>query len=289
MRYNIIKNLNIDIICITETHLKLNSIIDVDCFSWFGNNGSVNHIRANKAYGGIGWLVKDSIFNNYLVKVHDKSYEGILVLNLKNINTNFSMTLIGCYLPPDNSIWGRDAAAFLSHLIALLYMTSNDDLVVLCGDFNARLGNFNDFIHGVDNIKERKVIDVKHNKHGESLMEFLKDSNCCVMNGRFHENLDNFTYISTRGKSVIDYFICPHEHLKLCTNFEVKTVSDVIDKFLLHGLLNSKCKMSDHSIMVVNITTSYGRILHDNTLMDKDIQGGQKKTIPKVCLIYIIN
>ena len=88
LRYNIIKNLNIDIICITETHLKLNSIIAVDGLSWFGNNRSVNHIRATKAYGGIGWLAKDSIFN-YLVKVHDKSYEGILVLNLKNIKHHF--------------------------------------------------------------------------------------------------------------------------------------------------------------------------------------------------------
>ena len=125
------------------------------------------------------------------------------------------MTLIGCYLPPDNSIiWGRDAAALFSHLIALLYMASNDDLVLLCGDFNARLGNFDELIHGVDNIRERKVIDVQHNKHGESLTEFLKDSKCCVMNGRFHENLDNVTYISTRGESVINYYICPHEHLK---------------------------------------------------------------------------
>ena len=29
--------------------------------------------------------------------------------------------------------------------------------------------------------------------------------------------------------------------------------------------------MSDHSIVVVNITASYGIILHDNTLMDHDI------------------
>ena len=115
------------------------------------------------------------------------------------------------------------------------------------------------------------MIDVKHNKHGESLMEFLKDSKCCVMNGRFHENLDSCNNISTRGKSVIDYCICPHEHLKFCTNFEVQTVSDVIDKFLLNGLFNSKCKMSDHSIVVVNITTSYGRNLYDNTLMDHDM------------------
>ena len=40
-------------------------------------------------------------------------------------------------------------------------MACNDDLVLLCGDFNARLDNFNDFIHGVDDIRERKVIDVK--------------------------------------------------------------------------------------------------------------------------------
>ena len=49
--------------------------------------------------------------------------------------------------------------------------------------------------------------------YGEFLCKVLVDSNCCVLNGRQCEN-DNdngFTFLSTRGNSVVDYFIVPYE------------------------------------------------------------------------------
>ena len=36
----------------------------------------------------------------------------------------------------------------------------------LCGDFKARISNFDDFISGVDFIPERHVVDFNSNKHG---------------------------------------------------------------------------------------------------------------------------
>ena len=50
----------------------------------------------------------------------------------------------------------------------------------ICGDFNARCSNFQDFIEGVDNIQDINVVDFSSNKFGELLCDFLIDSNCCI-------------------------------------------------------------------------------------------------------------
>ena len=46
-------------------------------------------------------------------------------------------------------------------------MTCNSDLVCVCGDLNARIGNKVDFIEGVDVIKPRISIDSVINNHGK--------------------------------------------------------------------------------------------------------------------------
>ena len=40
----------------------------------------------------------------------------------------------------------------------------------ICGDFNARCGNIQDFIDGVDNVQIRNVIDDVSNRNGDLLI-----------------------------------------------------------------------------------------------------------------------
>ena len=84
----------------------------------------------------------------------------------------------------------------------------------LCGDFNARISNFDDFIAGVDFIPDRHIVDFNYNKHGNDLVEFLINSNCCVLNGRNYTSND-FTFIWPQWASVVDYCIVPYEKLNL--------------------------------------------------------------------------
>ena len=63
----------------------------------------------------------------------------------------------------------------------------------ICGDFNARISNLDDFIAGVDSIPERNIVDFKSNRHGELLCYFLIDSNYCVLTGRnFRKKIIHF-------------------------------------------------------------------------------------------------
>ena len=73
---------------------------------------------------------------------------------------------------PDDSVWGQNATVFFSHLIALLYTCNYADSVYLCGDYNARIGQGNEVIDGIDELPERKVLDKTKNAHGEAMLDF---------------------------------------------------------------------------------------------------------------------
>ena len=88
--------------------------------------------------------------------------------------------------------------------------------ILICGDFNSRIGEESDYIMGVDNIPVRNVIDATSNKHGDHLLEFLIDCNLCIVNGRV--GLNDFTHVSHRCSSVVDYVIVPLEQLSLSTH-----------------------------------------------------------------------
>ena len=46
------------------------------------------------------------------------------------------------------------------------------------------MGNKQDVILDIDDVCERKVIDLGVNKHGTALNEFLMDAKLCTINGR---------------------------------------------------------------------------------------------------------
>lgn len=146
---------------------------------------------------------------------------------------------------------------FFSHLVNELYTYSYADSIFICGDLNARIGNKCDHIMDIDDIPPRISIDEIVNGHGKSLLDFTRDSKFCILNGRLCPENDNYTFLSSRGKSVVDYIITPHECLNMCQKFEVYTCNEIIDKYKLHSLINSKSKPPDHSIISLEFAYTY--------------------------------
>ena len=149
----------------------------------------------------------------------NKDIEDILWVKLSNLSSNESVYLCICYLPPENSSRQVDAEQFYAELMKQVYQYQKCGKIIICGDFNSRIGEESDYIEGVDNIPVRDVIDATSNKHGDHLLEFLIDCNLCIVNGRV--GLNDFTHVSHRGCSVVDYVIVPHEQLSLSTHFSV--------------------------------------------------------------------
>ena len=91
-------------------------------------------------------------------------------------------------------------------------------------------------ISDTDNLPHRQPLDIVSNNHGKDLQDFLIDSKFCVLNVRYPN--DNYTCISNKGLSVVDYICVPHDLFKHCQSFKVVMVSSIIEEFDLHGLLS---------------------------------------------------
>ena len=259
---SIIELLCFDLIFIVETHLKnVNDVITMQNYTWYGKNRSVIHNKAKKSSGGVGWLVRNPILNDFNVTT-DTSSEGIVCLKCEHKSESYCLYLIGCYLPPENSPWGREATQFFDQIETIIYNVTDANMVLVCGDFNGRIGGKSDCIDVIDKVPERKPIDKICNKHGDSLVEFMKESKMCALNGRYPS--DNFTCISSKGKSVVDYMIVPHDCLSDCISFDVLLCSELISKFNLQQNLHSRCKIPDHSVLCVNLVICFESISADS-------------------------
>ena len=183
----------------------------------------------------------------------DSSHEGIMWLHFQPTTDAKAFYFCVCYLPPSDSTRNIDHGEFYDTLLYQSFSHCNDELFYICGDFNGRCGDLEDYIAGVDCIPDRDVIDFTINKEGERLCDFLIDSNCCIMNGRnCLEN--NFTFVGTQGASVVDYCIMPYEHLSKYEAFRVCLTSDLLSKANLHNKINSAITVPDHSLLLWTFT-----------------------------------
>ena len=129
-------------------------------------------------------------------------------------------------------------------------------VVNIFGDLNSRTEEY-DFIEGVDHVPPREILDFTNNAYGNGLIDFLVDSRMCMLNGRMGRN--DFTCVSTRGKSVVDYAIVPHEQLPSCSDFTVSRLSQLIQE---RGLCVPD-KIPDHSLLEWTIDLCGYDIVHD--------------------------
>ena len=94
------------------------------------------------------------------------------------------------------------------------------------------------------------LLDTSKNNHGESFIEFLHDTQMCILNGRISkEDNDYYTFLSTRGKSVVDYIVVPYASLPSCNHFKIYQTNDSIEQFCLSNLLSKTCKAPYHEIL----------------------------------------
>ena len=216
--------------------------------SFFGHtcNRTRLHLNARNGSGG----VKNDMLNFFNVDILvDNSYEAILWVSFKHKTSNECFNICVCYLPPHGSSRYVNVHDFYDKLLTNIYEYQHLGQFIICGDFNSRIGDMPDHIEGVDSIPSRNVVDFTKNSYGEYLCKFLIDSNCCILNGRKYNNND-FTFVSTRGRSVVDYFIESYENLENCNNFKVYRPSDVFNP--TNG--DESKLIPDHSIIACGYT-----------------------------------
>ena len=271
----ILNHLRPDIISLNETHLTGEASISLEGYVWYGNNRQ-KHVKAPKGSGGVGICVKSDLLSSYKVKVVSKEVDGILGLHFNSLFSQYCFVVFSCYLPPDTSPWGRDASGFFSHLLSYMYSYSDVDAIYVCGDVNGRTGTLEDYVVDIDDVPKRAVLDEGVNKHGESWIEFLKDSKMCIINGRICPLNDNYTSVSIKGKAVVDYIATPYECLKTCTQFKVITANQMVEVIGCMDLIGERSRVPDHSLLIMDFTVGYGTKI-DVDLGRKSDQVNQRK------------
>ena len=182
------------------------------------------------------------------------SYDGLLILKFCHKGSQFEFIVCSSYLPPEDSPYGRDSEGFFSHLLSYIYMYSYVDKLFICGDINARVGALQDYIANIDtDVIERDIIDTVINDHGNAFVEFLQEANMCIVNGRIEQGCNDYTFVSTRGRSVVDYIAVDFSTLKDCTKFQVISPVDLLNMFNFQCYISSRCKAPDHSVIVLSV------------------------------------
>ena len=204
------------------------------------------HRNAACGSGGVGVFIHSHLYSSFIVDVLDKSNEGILWIYFKCKYSDFNFSIAICYLPPNESTRPNDQEKFFEDLIQQVYCNQSKGNTIICGDFNARCGSNTEYIEGVDDVKPRTVIDQTENHNGDLFCEFLSDINFAMVNGRIGVN--DYTYISPRGKAVVDYICVPYEQLNNVLDFNVLRMSDIINDIGYNP--NS---IPDHSLLICEL------------------------------------
>ena len=97
------------------------------------------------------------------------------------------------------------------------------------------------------------LIDFTTNKYGHVLIDFLINCNLCMLNGR-NNTANDFTSISSRGCSVVDYCLVGYEKLDIFQDFRVRRSTELIDENVVANNL-APTSIPDHSCLLWNIVT----------------------------------
>ena len=111
----------------------------------------------------------------------------------------------------------------IDQTVQIKTLTNNKSNFLVCGDFNARVSDFPDYV--VDNTSDHihvlpedylpdvPLLRVSENKgfsnYGLQLLDFCKQTGLRILNGRVGADsyVGKYTYVSSIGKSVVDYVI----------------------------------------------------------------------------------
>jgi hypothetical protein len=102
-QYNVktkcLEYLNLDILGIAESKLKPGINLSVPGYKWIGHNRTQLHKKARCGSGGVGFLIKERVLDDYCLETLDSSYEGILWIKLSGKRDKSVINLCVCYLP----------------------------------------------------------------------------------------------------------------------------------------------------------------------------------------------
>ena len=216
--------------------------------------------------GGIVVYIKDSISAGVdIVKNH---FNTIIWFKLNNkcFKTANDVYLSCVYISGENSpAYNHIDVDLFSILQSDITHFQSHGTVLLCGDWNARVGNgsrpdsivcdrYVDSIDDDDYLPDvplpRRSLDSICNPHGIKLLDLCKSTSMRIANGRLGSDhqIGTYTYTCHTGSSVIDYLLLSQHDFSHIANFKI----------------GSFCEWSDHAPLSFDIGCNIDATENDN-------------------------
>jgi endonuclease/exonuclease/phosphatase family metal-dependent hydrolase len=180
---------------------------------------AIRTAKRGRAKAGLVMMVK----RNLLQIIDSTKTENCILASLKCIKNN-SFLNVGCmYIQPSDP--DRRLEELMFRFNSWMENNSNNN-IILCGDFNARIGSLDVKSAGLtptmDLSERRQACDKKVNSQGRNLLEAIEDMNLTLLNGRSRKDRNGeFTYIGHSGSSTIDLCFLNNVAAMQMTSFKI--------------------------------------------------------------------
>ncbi|RUM93125.1 MAG: hypothetical protein DSZ28_08870 [Thiothrix sp.] len=191
--------------------------------------------KHGRSSGGVICLV-DRKFSRYFQRVHCK-YDNIVIFKVGKalFGTDKDVLFCNVYIPPVSSPYYNDkdddnGIDLLQKCLMEVLEEHGECGVILNGDFNARTGCFNtrdcydifdcssDFLDNSRNTQDSVL-----NEYGRTLLAMCAGFDLYILNGFLNADFSGkCTFVSSSGKSVIDYSIASKDILSICSSLIVR-------------------------------------------------------------------
>ena len=224
-----------DFVCLTETFTNENfdaSVCFTDYIKFHAPAKKLSH--HGRWSGGVLLLVKKK-FSQYIKQIQIECNNALVIkLDKCLFNTDKDILLVACYVNPEGSP-AYDTCPLKDGIViieeSVLQLLDKDEVyMIVCGDMNARSSNeqpqqesMTNYSYDVewsddddDDYDDSRWIraskDKIINNFGKSLLDFCFLFDLYIMNGTcIGDKEGEFTFVSTQGCSVIDYFLVSKE------------------------------------------------------------------------------
>ena len=239
---------NNDVVLFTETWGNDYTKLDVRDFTHVALNKTEIKANSKRASGGISIYIKDSLikYGKDIELVAKRFDDDIIWLHLSteyfNIINDYHLCL--CYNVPAGStrqvMVGTNIFDRLTeHIVKLKSISDEDCKFLVCGDFNARTDDLQDYVsdddsrhiyplpedYTADEQLPRNNTDTVVNSNGRYLLDFCKGTGLRIANGRVGQdaNIGECTYVGRNGSKLIDYILVSQNMLDMFSSFRVCT------------------------------------------------------------------
>ena len=251
------------ILCLQETRQPVK----------FPGYRSLNKTRKDEKHGGVCTLIKNNISKG--ITLQQCSIPDVVICKASKsfFKQPEDIFIINSYIRPANSssktidFSGLDQLKDLTEHINGL---TNKGKVILCGDFNSRIGTDKDFITDISDARDtyiplpeeilshqpslRNAEDLKDNSYKRPFLDMIINNGLTILNGRTTgDMLGKYTCLRPSGSSTVDYFI----------------ISTDINTSVMHMVVQPFTMYSDHKPLLLTLKIHQNNLSHSLELSEK--------------------